>query len=208
MQINWCLKGISSRPGFGDAEALAVLSDFGIQSSWLLNNGSLPLAQATVASQNALSLPALEDHVNNFYAVAGHTPYISLSAGCREFAGIGAAATHYPAHETATDFATDYGRVEGYIFRCWVVTTPQVSAAIPGLADEVRDLNLFRKFTHFHDEGEIAAKLLVPRRQIQSVRKVDVRGQRIAIAGHGTLLVRNPHFVQPQTVSNLIPELS
>lgn len=207
LQINWCLKGIRSQTGFGDAEALNVLGNTGIQSSWLFNNGSMHLAQATVDGQNALSATALDDHINNFATVSGYSPYISLSAGCREFAGSFAPASHYPALVTALDFATDWGRVEGYIFRCWVVTAPQVSASIPGLADEVRDLNLFGHFTHYHHEGEIAAKLLVPRRQVQWVHKVDASGAATAFSGMRSGSVSNSDFVYPETVSNLIPEL-
>jgi hypothetical protein len=207
MQINWCLKGIRSQTGFGDSEALNVLTGTGIQSSWLFNNGSMPLAQAAVESQNALSATALDDHVNNFAIVAGSSPYISLSAGCTEFAGSSAPASHYPALVTVLDFATGWGTVAGYIFRCWVVTAPQVSASIPGLADEVRDLNLFGHFTHYHREGEIAAKLLVPRRQVQWVHKVDASGAAMAFSGKRSASATNPDFVYPETVSNLIPEL-
>jgi hypothetical protein len=207
MQINWCLKGIPRRDSFGDAEALAVLSDNGIQSSWLFNNGSLPLSQATVVSQDVLSISALDNHVNNFASVAGQTAYISLSAGCWEFAGAHVPARRYPALMTAVDFATNYGTNEGYIFRCWVVTAPQISAAIPGLADEVRDLNLFSSFTYFHNEGEVAAKLLVPRRQIQWVYKVDRSGQPSPIGNTGSPSVTNSDFINPETVSNIIPEL-
>jgi hypothetical protein len=208
MQINWCLKGIQQQPSFGDVEALAVLTDTGILSGWMLSYANTAGGLANVISQNALSLPALDNHVNHYGTVGPQTPYISLSAGCREYAGT-ASPGHYPAYRSALEFATHWGTTTGYIFRCWVVTSPQIAAELPGLADEVRDLNLFANFYRFHHEGEVAAKLVVPRRQIQWVQKVD-NSLRPAIwlDGHGPAARRNVEFSNPRHISNLVPELS
>src|SRR5581483_7371106 len=122
MQINWCYKGISEGVTFGDAEASAVLSDTGIVSVWMRTNRSLALDVANVASQDALSPNALDDHVNAYALVSRTTPYISLSSGCIEFAGPNTVPPKYAALRTALDFATDGGRTSGYVFRCWVIT--------------------------------------------------------------------------------------
>ena len=209
MLINWCLKGIQGDAGFGDAEALSVLTAVGIQSNWMRANGGLTVAQANSAAQNALHLAALDDHVNDYGAVRGSTPYISLSAGCREFASSAVPTTTYPAYRTALEFATHWGTTFGYIYRCWVVTAPQVAADLPGIADEVRDLNLFADFHQYHFEGEVAAKLVVPFRQIQWVQKVEANLRPASWSdGHGSHARKNPNFRRPQTISNLIPELS
>ena len=113
----------------------------------MLANANVSLADANIDSQAALSLAALDDHVNDFGAVNPYSPYISLSAGCREYVDENSPSARYPALGTALNFATDFGRRPGYVFRCWVVTAPQVAASLPGFADEIRDLNLFPGFT-------------------------------------------------------------
>jgi len=40
---------------------------------------------------------------------------------------------------------------------------------LPGLGEEIPELNLFSQYAVYHDEGEIAAKLFVPARQIEYV---------------------------------------
>jgi hypothetical protein len=188
---------------------LSVLTAVGIQSNWMRANAGMTVAHGNPASQGVLSLAALDDHVNDYGAVRGSTPYISLSAGCRESAGSAVPATTYPAYRTALEFATYWGSTFGYIYRCWVVTAPQVAADVPGIADEVRDLNLFADFYLYHFEGEVAAKLVVPVRQIQWVQKVGANLRPMGWSdGHGPHARRNPNFRRPQTISNLIPELS
>lgn len=205
MLINWCVKGIAAQKGFGDAEARSVLDTHGLRSTMLFHqtNIGMPVGDANENSQASLSLGALDDHVNNFANVRADTPYISLSAGCWEFAGKGVPAVHRPAMTTALDFATERGTSEGYLFRLWVYVTPQVLAELPGPAEEVRDLNLFSGFTLWHEEGEIAAKILVPRRQIQSVIKVDPQKKSIAWGGHAATGYHNPGFVPPERATNL-----
>ena len=208
MQINWCFKGIQENGAFGDAEASAVLSATGILSTWMLANQALPLAQANIDSQNALNASALDDHVNWYSSVAAHTPYISLSAGCMEYVGDSSAPIKYTALRTALDFATDGGTTSGYVFRCWVITCLKHAAELPGLAEEIRDLNLFANFYTYHIEGEVTAKLVVPRRQVQWVLKVGPNLRPIAAswanARPGMRALRNPDFVWPDRVSNVI----
>lgn len=207
MEIHWCLKGMQKRSNFGDTQVREVLGRRGIQSEWNRVNGSMPLDQAIVASQAALSEGALDRHVNAYRTLVVPTPYISLSAGCVEFAGLASAGVRYPALATALRFATDGWTVDGYIFRCWVITAPQVSASIPGLADEVRDLNAYPYFNRYHSQGEITAKLHVPHRQIQSVQKVDNTGRPIPFH-RGTPTLRNRNFVDPASLSNLVGEIT
>jgi hypothetical protein len=59
------------------------------------------------------------------------------------------------------------------VFNLWVLVSPKAAAELPGFAEEVRELNLFTQYAVFHDEGEVAAKIFVPSRQIQSVEKYD-----------------------------------
>jgi len=75
-----------------------------------------------------------------------------------------------------------------------------------GVADEVRDLNLFSGFYRYHSEGEIAAKVIVPRHQIQWVMKVANDCTPLSVSwpsGYGSTFV-NPEFVGAAAVSNVV----
>jgi hypothetical protein len=208
MQINWCLRGIVESPTFNDAAAADVVTSTGIVSKWVLTNRNALNYQANIDAQSALSASALDDHVNNFSKVATNTPYISLSSGCYEYAGSVLPPIRYPAIQTALNFATNGGKVAGYVFRCWVIAGLQPAAELPGLAEEIRDLNLFAGFYTYHYEGEIAAKLVVPRRQIQCVVKFD-RDLTPAPAGwpSGGSRMDNSDFIPPDRLSNIIQEI-
>lgn len=209
MQINWCLKGISQSSSFGDAQAAGVLTDSGLLSAWMIANSHQNAAQANIDAQNALSFSALDDHINSYGLVGRDTPYISLSAGCVEFSGDATPPIRYTALRTALDFATSGGTTSGYIFRCWVVTSLKPVPELPGFAEESRDLNLFRDFYGYHFEGEVTAKLFVPRKQIQWVLKVGPHVMPVSaswtIPAQSTLY--NPDFVHPDRLSNVIMEI-
>lgn len=209
MQIQWCLKGIAERspgptggPKFGDAEAMALLST-GILSSAVHQDASNTLIPAISDAHHKLSDVALDDHVNNFPSVGHKTPYISLSAGVVLPAPVGGVSV-LPAWQTAAAFATRYGKSIGYIFRCWTVVSPKGAPEIAGVSDAVRDLNIFRKFWIFQDEGEIAAKLIVPARQIECVHKIDRFLKPARFVGDRRTRVGNPDFVRPDRLSNLL----
>jgi hypothetical protein len=203
--INWCVKGIAEGTHFDDVMAERVLSETGLLSNWVVANGSNPLAITQGAAQNALSALALDDHVHDYGTVGPTTPYISLGAGCVEYQGPGMPPVTYPAVATATEFATTWGSTPGFIFSLWVITAPKPAADVPGLAEELRDLKRFPSFYEYHREGEIAAKLYVPRRQVEWVMKLDPLGNPIAASwsGGGSIL-ENPDFVTPDAVSNVI----
>jgi hypothetical protein len=209
MQINWCLKGIAEVAGFGDAEAQAVLSTRGLLSKWMIANAGQRNDRANIDAQNVLTASALNDHVNNYAKVQRDTPFISLSSGCREYRGATLPPLNRPALRTAIDFATRGGKQAGYVFRCWVTTALQPVIALPGLAEEVRDLNLFAALFRYHHQGEIAAKLIGPRRQVQWVIKIgsDRRPANSTWSAAGDPYLRNNDFIGQETVSNIIAEL-
>ena len=208
MHVNWCFKGIAESTSFDDAMAEHVVSQSGILSNWMLAHGGHALQHVHNASQAALSASALDDHVNNYAAVAATTPYISLGAGCVEYQGRGRPALVVPALATALGFATRRGRTSGYIFRAWVVTSPKPAADIPGLAEDVRDLKLFAGFHRYHYQGEVTAKLYVPRRQVQWVMKVDNLGDPVNAGwSGGGCVLDNAEFVAPDAVSNVMGAL-
>jgi len=210
MQINWCLKGIAENASFSDAQAAAVLSSTGILSNWILANATLANQQANINSQNVLNASALDDHVNNYAKVAKDTPYISLSSGCIEYAGSTKPPIRYPALHTTMRFATKGGTQSGYVFKCWVVTGLKPAAELPSLAEEIRDLNLFANFYTYHRQGEVTAKLVVPRRQIEWVIKFDrdLQPAKTFWTASGRNHLNNGDFVGPERVSNVIEVIS
>jgi hypothetical protein len=201
MFIQWCLKGIRSRPpSFGDLEAFSLL-DIGILSNWLLHSSTMPIVKALVTAQGLLSQHALLTHVNQYSTVVNTTPYVSLSAGVILRDAVLGRRVH-PAWKSAVDFATARGKVPGYVYRVWTVVTPKPSPKLINLSDEIRNLNLFRDAWKWQHQGEITAKLVIPSSQIQSVTKVNANGSLAGIQG------TNPNFVDPQTICNLLKEIN
>jgi hypothetical protein len=166
---------------------------------WLISQlGGALSSNGVKQAQDELNDSALDDHVNNFSAVAASTPYISLSAGSVVPDASVAGFSVRPAWRTALDFATRGGRGCGFVFRCWTIVSPKPSASIPNISDEVRELNLFRQFWPYHDEGEIAAKLLVPGCQIDCFWKFD---ENLHLRGSA---MKNPAFVDPYEICNIV----
>jgi hypothetical protein len=197
MLIQWCLKGVPETLGvFSDSEASAVLSDAGLTSSWLRGVGQ-PITFLPPGSHATLSQSALDAHVNGFGGVAANTPYLSLSAGCVELDPATLTTTTYEARLTALDFATNGGTTDGYVFKLWVLVSPKPAPELPGFGEEVRELNIYSQCTTFHHEGEIAAKLFVPARQIQ---KFDKYSRELVWQKDQW----NLSFVPPERVSNVL----
>jgi hypothetical protein len=198
MNIQWCLKGVPyDAAAFNDATVQAVLGGEAITSAWLRNySGFISLDTFPDLSQPVLSAQALDNHVHAYPATSRRTPYISLTAGVVERVARGVTVRH-SAMRTALAFATGNATHDGYIFLCWVQVSPKPAPELPGFAEEVRDLNIYAPYSIFHEEGEIAAKLFVPARQICSATRFDadlVFAQRFD----------NPDFVPPDRISNIL----
>lgn len=198
MLVQWCLKGVAWSFSFGDAEALRALSHDGLTSNWMRANATRPFDQALRDAHAALSDAALAAHVNAYATVAAGTPYLSLSAGVIERDSRTRLPIHHHAWTTALDFATNGGTDEGYVFACWVQLPGNPAPELPGFGEEVRNLNLHQRFAWWHHQGEIAAKLVVPPRQIQRVMKFTRTLRQIPLAGGW-----NTQFVPPERISNI-----
>lgn len=211
MKINWCYKGIAESPYFNDLAAGDVLLKTGILSVWMLKNAGLPLNQANIDAQSALSASALDTHVNNYAVAKSDTPYISLTAGCYEYLGTALRPKLYPARASAVRFATNNGTSPGYLFKCWVVTGLKAAPDIPAVAEDVTNLSIYQNFFRYYRQGEITAKLVVPRRQIESVIKLDKLAKPVLAAWAGgsvkSSVFNNPDFKPPEEMSNLMGAL-
>jgi hypothetical protein len=199
MLVQWCLKGVPWSTGFGDAEALRVLSHEGLTSNWVRANGGRSFMTGLVDGHAALSDAALAQHVNAYATVAATTPYVSLSAGVVERNPTTRTPIRHRAWTTALDFATGGGTGDGYVFECWVQLPGNPAPELPGFGEEVRNLNLHGRFARWHHQGEIAAKLVVPPRQIRRVLKFTISLKQLSFAAGAF----NPQFVPPERVSNI-----
>lgn len=211
MIIQWCLKGIPETGTFGTfgaGQVIDILSTLGLMASWVRDpaNSALPVAAGWAKAHADLSDAALAAHVNAHSLVGRKSPYISMTAGVVERDPVTRQLITHSPWKTALDFATDGGHSDGYVFECWVSVPFKPGPELPGFAEEVRDLNLHRYAAWWHHEGEIAAKLVVPPRQIRRVRKysrstavLPLPAAVSAVAPAGF----NPAFVPPERLSNI-----
>lgn len=204
MIVQWCCKGMND---IGPDQVKQILSDqTGLSCRFWQErkDGVLPYPEAL----DRLSERDLDLHVNHYdeddpvsgEPVKDRTVFISLSAGCVERNALRTRNELHPALRTALVFATDNGRTPGWVFTCYVLLTMNRATRIPGVAEEVRELNNERSFSHHWAEGEIAAKINVPSRQI-------LCAEHYAPIGPATLEwrggYRNLEFVHPDALLNM-----
>jgi hypothetical protein len=103
------------------------------------------------------------------------------------------------AQMVASEFATDYGRTRGVLIYCWVVTSTVPAVSIEGVAEELRDLNSNRPYSAFQLEGEVAAKIRVPARQLYAYQWVELRGLTYRLEPAEF----NPTFAPPSPLSDI-----
>ena len=149
-------------------------------------------------------------HVNHFTTVdpvTGRefrelTPFISLSAGVVQRDEAAQTNNVHRSLRTALWFGSEFGQLgNAYILTCWLVLAPREAVAIESVAEEVRDLNSYRRYSAFQTEGEIVAKVTIPDNQILSLEKWE-RGQ-ARQPFRRIWVYRNPRFTRPERLSNI-----
>jgi len=204
--VQMCVKGMNN---ISVADAQAILAKRGLACSWWRN------AQHISSSEidNRLTAEELDLHVNSFDEkhptrgglVRDETPFISLAAGSVERNTFWEINEINPAHQVALNFATSFGGWHGdcFLFYCWVFVAMRPSVPVRHLAEEVRELNTYRKYSQFQPEGEIAAKIEVPAHQIEKLEHYRYEPDG---AGHSKITLvatyQNPGYVQPHAVTN------
>lgn len=206
MFVQMCMKGMND---ITLDDAMEIMRKRGLACAWWRRTREISSAEI----DERLTAEELDLHLNSFDEkhptrgglVRDESPFVSLTAGSVQRDAFLARNVVYPAHEVALDFATGFGRQEGdcYIFYCWVMVGLRPSVPVRSLAEEVRELSTYTRYSRFQPEGEIAAKIDVPPCQIEKFEHYEYRRDR-----HGRLQIRrlgvydNPRYVGPHDVTN------
>ena len=127
------------------------------------------------------------------------SPFISLASGAVE-RDSGASRNYvYSAIDTALGFATAYWSRPGALFYCWVPTALNPAVEVQSVAETIRDLNVYHRWSRYQLEGEITAKIYIPANQISRVEWWD--GSHSKSAPQHTY--DNSGFVDPVVVTNV-----
>ena len=131
-------------------------------SGWRRNSTNI-----TSGDQQAAHAEELELHIHSFEEkhptldgrVRDQSPFISLTAGSVERDAFYSRNEINPAHIIALDFATGFGEPgECYLFYCWVLVALRPSVPVRHLAEEVRELSTYTRYSPYQPEREIAAE--------------------------------------------------
>lgn len=201
MYIQLCVKGIAgqfnSSKGISKDEAKQIImSAKGIRSNWWRKVGIITPEKIA----NVLTDQNLDRHLHNYDTYGGETPFISLACGSVERDIFVSNNFIYSAVDTALMFATEDWTRPGALCYCWVPTSHGKTVALRSIAEPVRDLNIYQRWSPFQLEGEITAKVNVPANQIEKVEWWD--------GSHSTMKPkftwRNPDdYVDPAPLSNI-----
>lgn len=204
MIVQWCIKGLSLP---NDAAAEDIISErAGLLCNWWRDVHRITPPEV----RDRLTLQNLNFHVNHFSSInptTGRpfgelTPFISLSAGVVERDQAAQTNNVHRAQRTALRFGSRFGRDNtAYLVICWLVVGLRESVEIEGVAEEVRDLNTYRRYSAFQTEGEIVAKVIVPDNQIKSCQKWKRDHPKQPFRLSHTY--ENPRFTQPDRLSNI-----
>jgi len=205
MFVQMCIKGVG---GISLEDAHAILKKRGLACAWWRHTRRITSSEI----DERLTSEELDLHVNAFEEqhptrsglVKDESPFISLTAGSVERNGFMGRNEVNPAHLVALNFGSGVGR-EGdcFLFYCWVLVAHRPNIAVRHLAEEVRELHTYSKFSWFQPEGEIAAKVEIPARQIEKFEHyhygLDDSGRR-RIRRLGSY--PNPGYISPHDVTN------
>ena len=200
MYIQRCVKGIiGSVPGNGgisqtEAQAMSTQGG-GISSNWWRNHGTI----SPKMIEDVLTDANLDRHLHDYDAYRDDTPFISLACGAVERDSLVQQNFAYSARDTALMFATDDWTRPGALFYLWVPVSYQRAIALSAVAEPVRDINIYQRWSPYQLEGEITAKIGIPANQIEKVEWWD--------AGHSRRSAQhvwpNPNYVEPAPLSNI-----
>lgn len=172
----------------------------GIKCRYWWTHGARPSPTKT---RSLLTADNLDQHLHDYASFGSETPFISLSAGAVDRQAAIRTNIVHRADETAALFATDFGRApEGYLFECWLVVALNPAATIEGLAEEVRELHTYTRYSTYQLEGEVTAKIHVPANQIKNYRRCRAINRSGKLEFDFDAPVPNPQYDPPEVLSN------
>jgi hypothetical protein len=205
MYIQWFVKGIAGdHPGSATSagitwsDALSLVGHSrGLTSNWWRNKPGRQISPTEVDA--ILTEHNLDRHIHDYDNYGNETPFISLATGSVERNAALAQNFIYSAIDIALDFATDAGNRPGALFYGWVLAALNPAVPLSSVAEPVRDLNVYHRWSPFQLEGEITAKIHIPANQIERVEWWDAGG------GNTNLIdtFSNPSFVAPTPLMNV-----
>lgn len=214
MFVQTCIKGVHD---IDLGVANEILDGEGLVCNWWRNQGTISAKDI----DKRLTSAELDLHVNSYdedhpdydkkhpdypKKVSEITPFLSLTAGAVERSVFYKTNFVHPAHRTALLFASKFGSLRGecFLFYCWVVVGLRPAAEIRQLSEEVRELNTYRRYSAFQTEGEIAAKIDVPARQIHRFERYQITDSPNGYPDLNFVDSRiNPRYVDPYSIVNI-----
>jgi hypothetical protein len=200
MYIQKFVKGISGKDGEGLrwSEARRCIDDhLGIPSNWLRSVKNYRFDPAELVAE--LTDHQLDRHVHDYARFGQQSPFISLGAGCVERDVLLSANYMYSAKDTALDFATNAFDHPGVLFYGWVIVALNPTVEVAAVAESIRDLNVYHRWSPYQLEGEITAKVQVPANQIDRIEWWDPDNDTAA----PTDVYDNPDYTSPARITNL-----
>jgi hypothetical protein len=204
MYIQWFVKGIAGRdesqdgPELSWSEAKRLLADgHGITSNWWRNKPKQRISPHEVDA--ILNERNLDRHLHDYQNYGQQSPFISLASGSVERDTLVSQNFVYSAVTTALDFATDAWARPGALFYGWVPVALNPAVSLSTVAEEVRELNVYQRWSPFQLEGEVTAKIHIPSNQIKKVEWWDGSSKR----DHQFDEFENPRFVDPRPITNV-----
>ena len=202
MYIQWFVKGISSKneaghPILSKSSAFDLVgAGHGIISNWWRTRPSRLISPAEV--QHELTAHNLDRHIHDYDSYGPETPFISVAAGCVE-RDLGAAENNiYSAVDVALEFATARFTRPGALFIGWLCVSLNPAVEIASVAEAVRDLNAYHRWSLYQLEGEITAKVNIPANQITTVEWWDP----LVSTNQPDEIYWNPGYVPPTPILN------
>ena len=204
MYVQWFVKGIAGQrdSDFGSAltwsEAQQMLSGGrGIVSNWWRNKASCTVSPSEIEA--ILTEHNLNRHIHDYASYGQQSPFISLAAGGVERNTMLSENFVYSAVTTALNFATDAWAQPGVLFFGWVPVALNPAVGLAAVAEEVRNLNVYQRWSLFQLEGEVTAKIHIPANQIKAIEWWDGISDRL----NPICRFDNPGFLEPNPITNV-----
>jgi hypothetical protein len=202
MYVQWFVKGISSKNDAGDpilskSEAFDLVdTGRGIISNWWRTRPHGLISPPDV--QRVLTAHDLDRHVHDYDAYGPETPFISVASGCVERDLEAAQNNIYSAVDVALEFATARFTRPGALFIGWLPVALNPAVEIASVAEAIRDLNVYHRWSPYQLEGEITAKVNIPANQISLVEWWDPSVR----TDEPDEIHQNPGYVTPMPLLN------